>query len=430
MKEKRLVVSLPAQDVGLLTQDRSGLIRWSPDTGWERLGQRPRLGLDFLRTLGPRQHSSELPCWFENLLPERESLLRARLSGAYGLREGQSFELLRMLGHDLTGAVEVRAGGDFGEDRATPVVADNNDHDDQDGELASRSPSTLVRFSALAGMQLKFSMSMVNQRLAISARSRDSLWIVKLAGTTYEELAEVETATMTWAKHAGFDVPEHLTVPFEDLDGIPAGWAEGTTPAFAIRRFDRRPDGSKIHQEDLCQALGLSPRDKYGDQGPSVTLEGALRLVDDACGERDGREMARRIGFMIASGNTDAHLKNWALLWGDRARPTLAPCYDLVATVAWDKLGWRRPRGPEFALRLGGERFFRRFDDLALATAQKSAGRTWVREEVMAGVERARDAWESAADEAPRRMRTALEEHWTAVPLLARIGLPSPRLVL
>jgi len=297
VKEKRLAVSLPAQEVGLLTQNRDGLIRWSPDTGWERLGQKPRLGLDFLRTLGPRQHSSELPCWFENLLPERESLLRARLSGAYGLREGQSFELLRVLGHDLTGAVEVRAGADFGEDRATPVVADNTD---QDAELASSSPGASVRFSALAGMQLKFSMSMVNQRLAISARSRDSLWIVKLAGTAYDELAEVETATMTWARHAGFDVPEHFTVPFEALDGIPDGWAEGAMPAFAIRRFDRRPDGSKIHQEDLCQALGLRPRDKYGDQGPSVTLEGALRLVDDACGERDGREMARRIGFMIA----------------------------------------------------------------------------------------------------------------------------------
>ena len=109
MKEKRLVVSLPAHDVGLLTQNRDGMIRWAPDTGWERLGQKPRLGLDFLRVLGPRSHASELPCWFENLLPERESLLRARLSGAYGLREGQSFELLRVLGRDLPGAVEVRA---------------------------------------------------------------------------------------------------------------------------------------------------------------------------------------------------------------------------------------------------------------------------------------------------------------------------------
>ncbi|MFO0756635.1 MAG: HipA domain-containing protein [Byssovorax sp.] len=274
-------------------------------------------------------------------------------------------------------------------------------------------------------MQLKFSMSMVNERLTLAARGRDGIWIVKIAGSEYDELAEVEAATMTWAKLAGFDVPQHFTVPFDHLDGIPPGWTDSFAPAFAIRRFDRRDDGSKIHQEDLCQALDLRPGNKFGER-PRVSFEGALRLVHDACGENDGREMARRIGFMIASGNTDAHLKNWGLLWGERTRPALAPCYDLVTTIAWERFGWQRRGGPTLALRLGGETFFRLLNEPALDTCSKNSGYSWAKSEIIEGIERSRDTWSHVLSAAPMRMRKALEEHWEAVPLLAVMG-PLPK---
>ena len=419
MKDKRLVVSLPGREIGELTQNHAGLVRWTPDPRWERDGQRPALGLEFLRRLGPRSHASELPGWFENLLPERESQLRERLCEAHGLREGQSFELLRALGHDLNGAVEARAAGD-----PRPSAPASGSVADQEAEPADTEPADAERWvpmSALTGMQLKFSMSMVNGRLILSAKNRGAQWLVKLPGQQYDELAEVEAATMTWARHAGFEVPDHFTLPFDQLEGIPPGWAEGSKPVFAVRRFDRRDDGSKIHQEDLCQALELRSRNKYGTR-PRVSFEGALRLVHDACGESDGREMARRIGFMIASGNSDAHLKNWGLLWGERARPTLTPCYDLVATIAWpDTLGWRRRDGPQLALRLGGESLFRRLDAQTLDDCTRSSACSWAREEILAGIQRGRDAWAAIARTAPLRMRLALREHWKAVPLLGRM---------
>ena len=102
---------------------------------------------------------------------------------------------------------------------------------------------------------------------------------------------------------------------------------------------------------------------QVGDMAPHVSLDGTLRFVTDVCGEANGREMARRIGFSIASGN-GAHLKNWSLLWGNKTRPTLAPCYDLLATISWgQRLGWdnpERPEGPSLALRVGGEHRFAR----------------------------------------------------------------------
>lgn len=410
MNDKHLLVGLPGRSVGALTQDRDGMVRWTPDVAWD-LNQDPKLGLDFLRTRGPRSHASELPAWFENLLPEQESELRRRLCQVHGLREGQSFALLRALGSDLIGAVTV-----FAERSSEPILAAPPDTDAE--PLERRGPGE--RISALTGMQLKFSMSMVNERLVLAARGGGSQWIVKIAGEQYEELAEVEHCTMRWARASGLAVPDHFVVPLSKLDGIPDGWIERDAPAFAVRRFDRREDGSRIHQEDLCQALALRPRDKYGDGKHVVSFEGALRLVTDACGEADGRDMARRIGFMIACGNTDAHLKNWSLLWGERTRPTLTPCYDLVSTIAWEPLGWSRKGGPELALTLGGERNFRLLAPHTLSSFGERSGLIWAREEIELGIDLAREAWRTEKDSAPARMREAVEQHWKRVPLLAQ----------
>jgi serine/threonine-protein kinase HipA len=411
MSEKRLAIDLPGHHVGELTQDRHGLSRFTPDVAWERSGQLPRLGLDFLRNLGPRSHASELPCWFENLLPERGSPLRRRLCALHGLRDGQSFSLLRAVGDDLIGAAEATEQGD----RDSDPSATTDDDETQAGEETGR-------LSALTGVQLKFSMSMVQDRLVLPARRGDGQWIVKFHGAEYEDLADVEVATMTWARCAGFTVPEHLTVPFARLDGIPKDWVTSTAPVFAVRRFDRRDDHSKVHQEDLCQALDLRPSNKYGDEGPYVSYEGAVRLVADVCGEADGREMARRIGFVIASGNTDAHLKNWTLVWGEKQRPSLSPCYDLVATVSWENLGWEQPKGPELALKLGGTKSFRNLTARSLDDSTSLAGLDWMKHEVTMGIGQARSAWSHVAPTAPRRMAEALARHWSSVPLLEEFG--------
>jgi serine/threonine-protein kinase HipA len=416
MPKEALEVTLPGRMVGKLIQLRSGQTQWQPDVDWESDGQIPRLGAHFLRAPGSHGASSELPSWFENLLPERGSPLRTRLCQLYEIREGASFALLNALGHDLPGAVEVRSKSPPSDEYTAT----------SSGHLFDTEPKRLSSgFSALAGMQMKFSMSMLNERLTLAAQSETQSWIVKLSGLQFNQLAEVETATMTWAAGSGLRVPTHRTVPFESLVGIPE-WFEHRAPAFAIERFDRRSDGSKVHHEDLCQALGLRPADKNGDGHPGVRYEGALRLVYDICGEADARDMARRLGFMIACGNGDAHLKNWGLVWGDRVRPTLSPCYDLVSTIAWEPFGWQRRGGPRLALALARTRRFADLDEKMLDEFARKSGHAWVKEEITAGVLAARDAFREVDVPIPERMLGALEDHWRRVPLLARLG-PLPR---
>ena len=79
----------------------------------------------------------------------------------------------------------------------------------------------------------------------------------------------------------------------------------------------------------------------------------------DAAGEAQAIRFAQRVGFVIATGNGDAHLKNWSFAWGSADRPVLSPCYDFVSTITWsEQLGWKRRHGPELGLGLGRVRHF------------------------------------------------------------------------
>ncbi len=425
-------VWLSGQRVGLLERSQHGLTHWTPDSSWEQGGQRPRLGLSFWRSPGPRKSGTGLPAWFENLLPETGSVLRRRLAEAHGLRVQDSLGLLSVLGGDLPGAVEIRpldmeprtpSDGscplfDGVEPRQPDLTSEAQGFDAE-----AQSSLSMLRFS-LAGMQLKLSMSARDDRFALTARSDDRYWIVKLSGSEYPGLAEVEAATMAWAKAAGQDVPNNFAFPVDRIDGLPEGFATTSPSAFAIERFDRRLGGIRLHHEDFCQALDLLPDHKNGNSGPELwSLDGALRLVADAAGEAQAMCFAHRIGFVIASGNGDAHLKNWSFAWGSADRPILSPCYDFVCTIAWpEQLGWKLRRGPELGLGIGRVRRFLQLDDEALRRHADKSGQSWARDAIMAGIEKARLAWPEVEPRAPRAMRMAIRTHWRKVPVLIAAG--------
>jgi len=411
--KRKLRVRLPGHQVGTLEQELDGRVHWYPEAAWERAGQRPRLGVDFLREPGPRRSERGLLPWFENLLPEEGGELRRRLCALFDLREGQSFLLLKALGTDLPGAVELIGDEDKDEQLSTTLSVDND----------AAHPEMAGHFSSLAGMQLKFTMSMLNERLSLPAQSGAEQWIVKLPGEQYTDLPKVEAVTMSWARAAGFNVPDHRVVNVDQLTGLPSSWIGDLTEVFAVRRFDRRADGSKVHQEDFCQALGLPPRHRFGETNPRISFDGILRFVVDVSGEGQGREFARRLGFMLACGNDDAHLKNWSFIWGEGSHPTLSPCYDLVSTVAWPRLGWSERRGPTLALRLGGARHFAEVGEAVLKAFSKRSQQTWAGEEVTNGVLRAKTSWPQVCADAPSAMHTALSTHWQRVPLLKALGM-------
>ena len=106
-----------------------------------------------------------------------------------------------------------------------------------------------------------------------------------------------------------------------------------------VKRYDRYlGDDSRIlriHQEDFCQALGYSSREKYeGEGGPSFAR--CCRLVREisAAPLDDLEGLLQWQIFNVLAGNSDGHAKNLSLLYMLDGAIRLAPFYDLVPTRA------------------------------------------------------------------------------------------------
>jgi serine/threonine-protein kinase HipA len=115
-------------------------------------------------------------------------------------------------------------------------------------------------------------------------------------------------------------------------------------PFLIVSRYDRdltQEPIRRLHQEDLCQALGKLYIEKYQHEGGPSAQE-ATELVDDASSApaRDRQQLWLALVFNVLIGNCDAHGKNYSLLY-DSPAPSLAPLYDLVSTAVYDELTTR-----------------------------------------------------------------------------------------
>ena len=110
-----------------------------------------------------------------------------------------------------------------------------------------------------------------------------------------------------------------------------------------IKRYDRihGNDGRilRLHQEDSCQATGLSSRNNYEtDSGPSFAdCYRQIRDVSDAPLD-DLQRLLRWQVLNVLDGNSDGHAKNLSLLYGSDGTTCLAPFYDLVPARAIENL--------------------------------------------------------------------------------------------
>jgi len=141
---------------------------------------------------------------------------------------------------------------------------------------------------------------------------------------------------------------EHLCQDIAARLGMPAAnsYVLALDQAYiVVERYDRLPPpaGSafvqRIHQEDLCQALGLMPGNKYQeDGGPSIAQIVTLirRVSSDPNVDVDRFLQANMFNWLI--GGTDAHAKNYSLLIGAGDEIRLAPLYDLSSELPYPEL--------------------------------------------------------------------------------------------
>lgn len=403
-----LGVGLNGKIVGYLSQTTNGQIAFRFTDSYLTLPNRPVLSQSFEDDLSRTYYGRNrlLPSFFANLIPEHGAL-RDLIESNLEVSPGDDLALLEAVGRDLPGAVEIVRvdGDDLPVQNSLEVSAYVEDHEDA---LKNKEPG--LRFS-LAGVQMKFSVLRDPHRITLPASNQDGEWIVKLGSVRFPFTVENEYAIMQWAMSAGFDVPECHLQDAETVSGSLRKHTDFGDRVFVIRRYDRQA-GRRIHQEDFAQVTNLRPELKYDH----IKYEQCGGLVKQLLGDDAYYEFIRRLTFIIASGNADAHLKNWSLLYLDSQYPSLAPMYDQVCTVAWPELC------SELALKLAGTKNWfalelRRFELLAERAGANPTKTTKTVQETLAQLV---DVWNNSQVSAllPLPHSQSLQNFWGRVPLL------------
>ncbi len=349
----------------------------------------------------PRSHRVAPP-FFANLLPEPDTALRGIVARRYGINRTRDFPFLHVLGLDLPGAVVLRdaTGADDAHDAAAP----------RDHSVPAERP---LRFS-LAGVQLKFSASVVTNRLSLPLDGIGGSWIAKLPANAWPRLPENEYAIMSLAKTVGLTVPRIELFDLDAMEGLPRDIAtlraDEPRRVYAIERFDRVAGGKRVHVEDLNQVADQAPAEKYDNKA----THWIARVIGTLCPSDDVDEFVRRLVFGVCTGNNDMHLKNWALTYPDGRNARIAPMYDFVCTRLY------YPNG-QLALTVGEEREFERIDRPALRTLAKRAEISVKRTLIVAAemVAALRESWPSFKDTiADPALVAALARQFAVVPLM------------
>jgi serine/threonine-protein kinase HipA len=267
--------------------------------------------------------------WIENLLPEGET--RTVLERYFGVRRGDGFALLAVIGRDCAGAVAVMPPGQSLDQLSGALLpltpAEVNE------AIASLRQHPLgvdddVRVS-LGGLQSKLLLVQVDGGWARPVGGLPSTHILKPDPPEFPGLAASEAFAQKAAELAGLSAAEAR------LDVC------GGRTVLVVTRFDRGVTSGKLtrrHQEDGCQALGIDPSGagKYQAPGNGASYRRLAAVLTAYASDQAGelRRLGSMLAFTVAVGNTDAHLRNHAFLHG-AGKLALAPIYDAAPTVAF-----------------------------------------------------------------------------------------------
>jgi len=268
--------------------------------------------------------------YLQGLLPDNDGRLK-ELGALYKVNWRNPFALLTYIGQDAPGAVQLLPPGADSPDAATRtgdvVVHTDEEVDEIIGDLVANAETWGRRESgrwSLPGAQPKVAFLCTDEgRWATPQDATPTTHILKPAVPPYTEHHVNEYMTMQAARHLGLDVATSDLIT--TLNGH---------HVFVSARYDRAKVNGRwrrLHQEDLCQALGVPPEKKYqSDGGPGVAaiaeLFRGLRLREDR--EQNAFRFLEALAFNLAAAGTDAHAKNYSLLL-DGASARLAPLYDL-----------------------------------------------------------------------------------------------------
>lgn len=251
----------------------------------------------------PHISSYGLHPFFDNLVAE--GWLESAQKRALGKRETSRFELLLAFGFDCAGAVSVR---DPEPAKMSDAMLDLND---------PREYSLLSNRASLSGIQPKMVVKQKGSQFFPCGPGELSTHIAKFPSPSHQNILENEFLCTQIHNFLLHNDPTSEII-LDAVQGI-------DFPALIIKRFDRS-ENARIHFEEFNQLLNQKSRDKY--EGSHKDMADFI-LKTPGCVPAENYRLFGRIitGFLI--GNTDMHLKNFAMIHTPEGL-RLSPAYDLI----------------------------------------------------------------------------------------------------
>lgn len=341
--------------------DDSGGYRFTYDPDWQHSPTSHPVSFS-LPTITQEHRGKAVEAFLRGLLPDNEQTLRA-WGRRFGCSPRRPLELLAHVGADCIGALRFVPPEQDPEawlkqstiDWLTDEELCERIRDLLTSRTDGRQETDLGQFS-LPGAQAKTALRFdrTNKRWGIPSGAEPTDHIFKPVLLDYDNQVWCEHFCLQLARAVGLEAVKSQVLNICGNDIV------------VLERYDRAIDDSgtmqRIHQEDVCQALAVLPEHKYEAataarqaRGPGV--QEMIQLAGESA-DPPATEMHwfRAVIFNLLIGGTDAHAKNYGLIWSARSQWHPAPLYDLNSI-----LPWMRPYGTQvdqqkvkLAMRMGG----------------------------------------------------------------------------
>ncbi len=329
----RLIAIAEGQIAAEISKAKSG--RWSMAYAQSWLTEPTAYPLSLSMPLGATEYPhAKIEPWLWGLLPDNELIL-SRWGARFHVSPRNPFALLSHVGEDCPGAIQL-----VPPERTDTILTRRGKIDWlsetdvaqrlralKEDPSAWRSSNDNGQFS-LAGAQPKTALLHRDGRWGVPSGRIPTTHILKPPSDDFPGYAENEHVCLRLASALGLPAAESKVMKFENETAI------------VVERYDRLVDGRtirRVHQEDLCQALGRPPTNKYQNQGgPSAKDIVDFLRAHSANPTEDIWTFVRALGFNWLIGGTDAHAKNYSMLIGADAYSRLAPLYDIATALPYD----------------------------------------------------------------------------------------------
>lgn len=328
----------------LANGDRVGFLgavegRWSfcYDAGWNTYALSPSFPLA-TREYQDSGSVRRVEWFFENLLPEGR--LRELIASRDLIDPKDTWALLVRHGQDTAGALSL-----IPESIDVPSVQERLAPLSQAALQEKIQESRARNLPLMASWDdIRMSLAGAQEKLGLRIDTHGAMFLPEgTAASTHIVKPENASADFPFCPANEFfcmRLASELKVPVPEVNLLHL-----PEPLYVIERFDREHMGAattpektirRLHQIDLCQALGVSPSKKYESEG-GLGLQQLFELIRSPFIDRPivaANAVLQWVAFNYLVGNLDAHAKNIAFLMrGQKA--AVAPFYDMLCVEAY-----------------------------------------------------------------------------------------------